>query len=212
LIFTRRGIDINKYPLIKKYLSSYKERLTPKNEGQTVGRKPGDYKWYEIQDTISYYKEFEKEKLVYPEIASHLYTVIDEEKYYTNNKCFIITSEGINLKFLGTLLSSKTLNFVFRFFGSPLGKKGIELRKIFIEQLPIYSATPEQQKPFIELADQMLQLQKDINTARTPQEKKSIERQINATDKQIDNLVYVLYDLTDEEIEIIQDSLNSEGG
>ena len=83
LIFTRRGIQIKNYPVIEEYLSQYKEQLIPKPENwegtKWKGRKSGSYQWYEIQDTIDYYKEFEKkEKLVYPEIASHLYTVIDQ--------------------------------------------------------------------------------------------------------------------------------------
>jgi len=207
LIFTRRGIDINKYPVIKEYLIAFKEKLTPRNEGQKVGRKPGDYKWYEIQDTISYYKEFEREKLIYPVITSSLFAVFDKNKFYLNDKCFMIASDDLNLKFLNALLASKTLNFVFKLLGSPLGKSGIELRKIYVEQLPIYPATPEEQKPLIELADQMLQLHEDIKTARTPQEKKSIERQISATDKQVDNLVYELYGMTEDEIKIVEDFL-----
>ena len=43
---------------------------------------------------------------------------------------------------------------------------------------------------------------------KLPNEKERIQRQIDATDKQIDKLVYELYDLTDEEIKIIEDNLN----
>lgn len=72
LIFTRRGIDINRYPIIKKFLSKYKEELTPKNKNskkEDKGRKPGPYKWYEIQDNIAYHALFEKEKIIYSEIS-----------------------------------------------------------------------------------------------------------------------------------------------
>lgn len=55
----------------------------------------------------------------------------------------------------------------------------------------------------VSLVKQMTQLHKDIYTARIPQDKELIQRQIDATDKQIDNLVYELYGLTEEEIEII---------
>jgi hypothetical protein len=65
----------------------------------------------------------------------------------------MITSENLNLKFLSALLSSKVLNFVFKLFGSNLGKSGYELRKIYIEQLPICPTTPEQQQPLIKKAD-----------------------------------------------------------
>jgi hypothetical protein len=115
LLFTRRGINIDDYPAVKTYLKQFKEKLTPRNEGQKIGRKPGDYEWFEIQDSTSYYQEFEKNKLIYPNLAPELFVVFDENKFYTNQKCFIITSNSINLKYLGILLSSKTLNFVLNF-------------------------------------------------------------------------------------------------
>lgn len=69
LIFTKRGIDIEKYPCIKNHLLKYKKKLTPKPnewEGAWEGRKPGKYAWYEIQDSIDYYQEFEKDKILWP--------------------------------------------------------------------------------------------------------------------------------------------------
>ncbi len=56
IIFTRRGIDIEKYPAVKKYLSQFYDRLLPKrSKSDKIGRKKGDYKWYEIQDSIGYW-------------------------------------------------------------------------------------------------------------------------------------------------------------
>jgi hypothetical protein len=66
IIFTRRGIDIERYPAIKEHLSYYKDNLMPGVKG---GRKPGPYQWYEIQDTVAYHEEFMKPKIVYPDIA-----------------------------------------------------------------------------------------------------------------------------------------------
>ena len=45
-----------------------------------------------------------------------------------------------------------------------------------------------------------------LPTAGTPHEKTAIQRQIDATDRQIDRLVYELYDLTDEEIAIVEEA------
>ena len=50
----------------------------------------------------------------------------------------------------------------------------------------------------------MLELHKKLPVARTPDEKTRIERDVAATDKAIDNLVYELYGLTDEEIAIVE--------
>jgi DNA-binding protein H-NS len=56
----------------------------------------------------------------------------------------------------------------------------------------------------VSLVEQMLELHKQLATARTPQEKTALERQINATDSQIDRLVYDLYGLTEEDIKIVE--------
>jgi mRNA-degrading endonuclease toxin of MazEF toxin-antitoxin module len=50
----------------------------------------------------------------------------------------------------------------------------------------------------------MLNLNKKLNNAKLPQEKNLLQRQIETTDKQIDQLVYKLYKLTDEEIKIVE--------
>lgn len=266
LIFTRRGIDIDSYPAVKRYLEQFKDRLTPKNKGQKIGRKPGDYEWFEIQDTVAYYYEFEQEKIVYPVIVPRTFAVYDNRGFFTNDKCFIITSNNLNLKFLSALLSSKTLNFIFRFLASTLEGKRYEMRKISIEQLPIYPASAEQQQPLIELTELMLDVNKqlqeevkgfqdwlnhtysigklskklenyyelDLDTFLEELRKKKVDvksrqnyqnlkkefeesvaviaplqQQIQTTDDEIDRMVYELYGLSDDEIQIIEDSLKN---
>lgn len=54
------------------------------------------------------------------------------------------------------------------------------------------------------LVEQMLELHRQLAAARTPQEKTALERQIAATDTQIDRLVYDLYGLTEDEIKIVE--------
>ena len=58
----------------------------------------------------------------------------------------------------------------------------------------------------VKLVEQMLELHKKLPLVRTPQEKTSLDRQITATDGQIDQLVYELYGLTDEEIAMVEQS------
>ena len=93
----------------------------------------------------NYYDDFEKEKLVYPNIAPNLYTVLDKNKYITNPKCYILTSDTIDLNYLSALLSSKVINFVFKYIGSPLGKAGYDIHKQFVERLPIVIAEEKTQ-------------------------------------------------------------------
>ena len=59
----------------------------------------------------------------------------------------------------------------------------------------------------ISLVDKMLYLNKKLSAAKIPDDKTKIQRQIDATDKQIDKLVYDLYGLTEEEIKIVEGSV-----
>jgi hypothetical protein len=59
------------------------------------------------------------------------------------------------------------------------------------------------------LAERILTLHKKLPTARLPRDKQLYERQIAATDSEIGRLVYELYDLTSEEIRIVEDAVTS---
>jgi predicted nucleic acid-binding Zn-ribbon protein len=56
----------------------------------------------------------------------------------------------------------------------------------------------------VELVERMLDLHKQVPKVKTPREQESLKRTIAATDMQIDALVYELYGLTDEQIQIVE--------
>ena len=98
VVFTRRGIDIAKYPAIKKHLMQYRKQLEPKPQDWPAGkkwdgRKPGSYEWYEIQDNIAYWEEFGAAKVITPAIAAQPEFCPDENGYYSNNKTSIYVTE-----------------------------------------------------------------------------------------------------------------------
>lgn len=80
----------------------------------------------------------------------------------------------------------------------------------FLSQLPIRPidfsdpADVARHDRMVSLVDRMLSLHKQLPEARTPHEKTALRRQIEATDRQIDALVYELYGLTEEEIRIVE--------
>ena len=168
LIFTRRGIDIKTYPHIERYLKQFKEQLTPKNENQKVGRKPGNYKWYEIQDTTGYYPEFEKNKIVWAEIAPKPRFSVDKENFFCETASFIMTRPpNFDLRYLTALLNSKLLFWFFKQISPQIEGNRLRYKKQYVEQLPIYPATNEEQQSIIEMGEKMLKLnhglQKETN-------------------------------------------------
>jgi type I restriction-modification system DNA methylase subunit len=101
MIFTRRGINIDDYPAIKSYLEEHRDKLEPrpKNISKEAwnGRKPGSFKWYEIQDAIDYWQFFEEPKIIYQEIQFHSAFSYDASGLYTNNKAFILPTSDLYL-------------------------------------------------------------------------------------------------------------------
>jgi hypothetical protein len=187
LIFTRRGIDIDQYPAIKRHLLQYKDRLMP---GAAGGRKAGSYKWYEIQDNIAYYAEFEKPKIVYPNMCQKPEFVFDDGRYYTNQKCFIIP---INDMFLLGVLNSKVTYFLFRHTLPMLRGATYEPSYVYMKDLPIANAPQA-------LRDQIGALAQRLSALRGQgAESVALEDELNA-------LVYQAYGLEPSEIALIEAS------
>ena len=211
LIFTRRGVNIKEYPAIEQHLSNFKERLMPrpKNWKGNIwkGRKPGPYQWYEIQDVSDYYSEFEKPKICWGNLCKIPPFTIDSEEHYVNAPACILTSN--NLFVLGCI-NSKLLWWFLKSIAAGRAGGFIEAKPIYVSQLPIRTidfSNPADKKlhdRMIKLVKQILELHKQLSTAKTDHDKTIIQRQITTTDHQIDQLVYELYRLTEEEIKIVE--------
>ncbi|MBC7222167.1 Eco57I restriction-modification methylase domain-containing protein, partial [Candidatus Bipolaricaulota bacterium] len=118
LIFARRGIDIDGYPAVKRHLEQFREHLEPRppdwdeaSQGPWPGRKPGAYKWYEIQDTIDYYADFAKPKVILPDIAAEAQAAYDDTHLFVGNTAYIIPIPSL---WLIAILNSRLLNWWYR--------------------------------------------------------------------------------------------------
>ena len=210
LIFTRRGINIDNYPAIKNHLEKYKSRLIPKPKnhiGKWNGRKTGNYAWYEIQDTIDYWSEFEKEKIIIPAITNSANYTYDTESYYSNDKTSIIPTQDF---YLIALLNSKLLDFFVKSIASTKSGGFYEYKPMYVSQIPIRQINSEdtnevkKHDKIVSLVQQMLDLNKRLSATRDPRSREQLQRRIDATDTQIDQLVYELYNLTEEEIAVVE--------
>jgi hypothetical protein len=157
--FPALKINIEDYPAIEKYLMKFRDRLEPKPknyEGTWKGRKSGSYKWFETQDSISYYGEFIKPKIIYPNMTKYLPFVYDKGSFFTNQKCFIIT--GQHLGYLTAFLNSKLFRFAFREYFPELLGDTRELSKIFFENVTVIPIDDIQNKLFSNLIDSLVNL------------------------------------------------------
>jgi len=116
----------------------------------------------------------------------------------------------VGYEYLLGLLNSKLLDFFLKKISSLFRGGYFAFNKQYIEQLPIRTidfsnpADVKRHDRIVSLVECMLTLHKQSAAARLPDEKERLERQIQATDRQIDTLVYELYGLTAEEINIVE--------
>jgi hypothetical protein len=227
VLFTRRGVDIHEYPAIHAYLHRFKDRLMPRPKswhgGRWRGRKPGPYHWYEIQDTVAYYREFEKPKIIWPGISAEVTAfALDERGHYGNDNTQMIVSDDKHL--LG-ILNSRLARFFLLSVCDKVQGGFYRLKITYVEQLPIRPinfsdpADKARHDKMVALVERMLELHKKKDDVEAPfraargsarlkpgatPELERLERGIAATDAEIDELVYELYAITREERKIIE--------
>ena len=189
--FPALKLNIEDYASVKKYLLNFKERLEPKPknfEGKWMGRKSGAYKWFEVQDSISYHAEFSKPKIIYPNMTKYLPFVYDKGSFFTNQKCFIIT--GQHLSYLTAFLNSKLFRFAFREYFPELLGDTRELSKIFFENVTVMPIDDLQNNLFSNLVEVL------VNQKIEGKNSDAIEVEI---EKHLDRI----YLLSDEEKKLI---------
>jgi hypothetical protein len=199
----------NQYPAIFNHLLKFKEELMKRNAEETGIR----YEWYALQRFGSnFYMEFEKLKIIYPNICQRPEFTFDDAKYYINQKCFFIPRDD---KYLLGILNSSLNHYLFKLLLPKLRGNFFEPSWVFFKNFPIY--TPDFDNPsdkarhdrMVALVTGMLDLHKHMSHAKTDQEKRLIQQEIDSTDKQIDSLVYGIYGLTVDEIAVVEESLTT---
>ncbi|ECL4177239.1 class I SAM-dependent DNA methyltransferase [Campylobacter jejuni] len=192
--FPSLKIDIEQYPALKQYLSQFLPRI--EQSGEKGCRKKTSNKWFETQDNIAYYEEFEKEKIVWNRISSDLCFSYDNQKNFILDSMFSITFySNINLKYLIANLNSSISKFWIKNNAATLGD-GIYGAKIYIEKLPIPKINSKNEK----IADELINLVDEILKAKEQDKNANTQKLEN----KINSLVYKLYNLNEEEIKIIE--------
>ncbi|GAA7351794.1 type IIG restriction enzyme/methyltransferase [Helicobacter pylori] len=182
-------IDIEKTPATKAHLDSHYDTIATRcDQGDTP---------YHLRN-CAYLEDFEKEKIVYPETSQGAYFIYENSGIFLEKTAFMIVSGAYNLKLLTALLNSKLITFYFKNFcgGCILGKSGYQYNKHALEKIPIPKIMSQNQ----ELARKITDGAERILKAKEKDPKANIQR----LEKEIDALVYQLYNLTDEEIKIIE--------
>ncbi len=166
------------YSAVHGHLSQWEDKLRKRDD-------QGQH-WWELRSCI-YYEEFEKPKIIYPNITKTNVFTFDTSGWFTNQKCFIIPTTDL---FLLSILNSATGLFWFK-NALPLLRGGFfEPSAIFMKDFPIPPVTDAKKASIITFVNQIL-ISPDSHD-------------LPHLEAEIDRLVYDLYNLTPVEIQIIE--------
>lgn len=172
----------------------------------------GNCLWW--QYTWPLHKEwYGRPKIYCPYLAKINRFALDRERAYiglTDTTVLFENGQTENLCYLLGLLNSRLLTYRFNSIGK---LKSAGIREFFwngVSRLPIRRidfsdpADKYRHHKMVEMVEEIQALHKQLNAANNEHERTVLSRQIEATDRQIDRLVYELYNLTDEEIATVE--------
>jgi hypothetical protein len=160
-----------------------------KQTGEPGARKKTNNKWFETQDSISYWEELFKQKIIWGEISDKTKFCMDRNgEFVTEATTFLLTGESL-LYLLG-FLNSRFCEYLFTQIGTTTGVGTVRWKKYTIEQLRVPRISIVKQEKYNQIVNKII-------------EKNSKNELYMDLLKEIDNLIYNEIGLTSEEIEFI---------
>ena len=183
--FPSKKYDIDNFPGVKKHLLSFGIHRLEQTGGihiingeQIKARKRTNNKWFETQDSISYWDDFSKQRIVYREISDSMDACLVEPHYFVNNKCYMIS--GKHLIFLLSFFNSKMFHKIIFQRTNITGGKG----EAFISSIRVPI-------PSKETEEELENLYYSRNSAN--------ESELRKIEHNVDSIICNLYELSDEE-------------
>ena len=194
ILATGYDLDIlNQYPAIFAYLEDIGKqidsgRIKTKGKGLFERDDQGE-NWWNLR-ACAYYAELDRNKIVYPDIYRHQSFTMDTSASYCSNTCYFIPTEET---WLSGLLNSKSVGWYYSRLANTLGSGGSRGFSIFMKQICVPNIDSAQKVLITNLVNEIIAAKAaDPNTDTTAQE------------NEIDKLVYALYNLTEDEIAIVE--------
>ncbi len=197
VLATGYDLDIpRRYPAIYEHLETIGKqielgKIKAKGKG-LFNRDDQGENWWNLR-ACAYYSEFDKNKIVYPDIYRHQSFTIDTSASYCSNTCYFLSTEET---WLCGLLNSKSVEWYYSRLANTLGSGGSRGFSIFMKQICV---------PYIDSAQKSIVTDFVNNIIAA----KATNPDADTTDleNEIDKLVYELYNLTEDEIAIVEGSV-----
>lgn len=187
VLFIRPKTKIQDYPAIYDHLLQFKAQLE---------KKAGANKWYELQSTVAYYKEFDQIKIIYPDIAKRPECAVDTSGLYINDTTFMIPS---NNSWMVGYLNSNVAHYFFASIMSTVQGGFLRFKNIYVKQLPIPNPPDDLRERIAAVARACLAAAQDH-----PARLSALEGELNA-------LVYQAYGLDADDIRVIEGAVGKDG-
>lgn len=198
-LLSKEEIQSN-YPLAWKYLSENEEELKRRENFRF------EKTWWQYSRPQNL-TEFEKTKIITPEISLGGNMTLDTEGLYHNTKCYsFVFKKGIaeDTKYFLALLNSKLLWFFLTKTGYVLRGGYFVFKTNYLMPFPLpQELSAKDQKPFISLVDSILA----ITSSDDYSENIAKHKDVQALERRIDQMVYELYSLSEDEITIVEESI-----
>jgi hypothetical protein len=161
-------------------------------------------------------KQAQTPKIIVAGMTKILECGVDIDGRFVAGKSTTVIFSITDLRYLAGILNSRLVNFYYdaTFGGDKLAGGYLRVGPPQLATIPLAMMNLDMPRDrlrhdrMVAMVNQMLQFHEDLASARTAHEKTLLERQIAATDRQIDTLVYELYGLTGDEIAIVEGSVN----
>lgn len=180
-----KAINIENYPSLKKHFDEFYPQLEKRAD---KGLTP-----YNLRN-CAYIEEFEKEKIVWAEMTNTPSFIYENNNFFINQTCYFLNHK--DNKYLLGILNSNLIYDYMKNISSNLGEGAFRWIKQYIEKLPIPKINSKNQQT----ADELINLVDEILKAK----EKDKNTNTKGFENRIDFLVYKLYNLTEDEIRIIE--------
>jgi hypothetical protein len=206
LIYTCRNDDFEKLPNICKYIDRFKDKITCKEVKQN---KHSLYSLHRPREENIFLKS---SKILGVITGDRIIATLDNNRIFATDGLYLFgVKEFISEKYILGLLNSRLFVFLYRLLALEEGRVLAQVKPTILNSLPIYKINENIQQDvhnyneIIRLVDQLLFIYPQRNSEQTPPSRKMLKNQIDAMEKQIDQLVYQLYGITDpQEIAMIE--------
>jgi hypothetical protein len=203
VIIVRHGFkdQLKNYPAILKHLSKFESKLKERGQCKTSrsGSGEGQHHWLELDNnpSESYIAAFDEPKIVFNETSKRLHAYLDDEGNAINKTGFIILTP--EAPYVLAVLNSKPMDWLYRStfpsWGDPWSSGRVQFRGDRMNKVPIPFASSTDKSHLTKLVEEAAKLSKSGDATG-----------LAVVEKEIDAIVYRLFDLTPEEVEVIENN------